>query len=173
VGTGADTAAKLTLGASGKVPTSSGSALAYAYPPGYELDYVTATSPVSVTATTEATANTVLTANSVTFDGNPWWFEFGASDWQPDGTTIGRQIFLLLFDNTASTSASIGRLALAINPGGATDRNPITVKRKLTPSAGARVYSVRAIVNAGTGSVNAGAAGPADYMPMYFRIFKA
>lgn len=167
-GTGANTAAKLTKGATGTVPTAGASSLAYAYPPGYELDYVETSANPSITHTTEATADVIVTSNAVTFDGTACWFEFyNPACSSPNGAFM----LILLFDNTASTSASIGRLANITN---ATSQNrECFARRKLTPSAGSRTYSVRAIVASGSGAITNGAGGAATYMPGYLRITKA
>lgn len=173
VGSGSDTAAKLAKGSTNGMALSIvSSAVAWAIPPGAELDYVEVTTGKSITATTEATADVVVTSNSVTFDGTACWFEFYCPNVAP-AATAGAFLLVLLFDNTASTSASVGRLANCTPETSATGTGPILVKRKLTPSAGARTYSVRAITSSGTGALTSGAGGATAYMPGFLRITKA
>jgi hypothetical protein len=70
---------------------------------------------------------------------------------------------LFLFDG----ATSLGYLAFSLAAHG-----PATVKRRLTPSSGSHTYSVRAIVDAGTGRVQAGAGGVGVNMPAFIRITK-
>lgn len=70
VGTGADTAARLALGSSGKVLRSNGSTATWEYPLGYEYDYVTRNTDLTVSATTAAGASSWITGNSVSYDGS-------------------------------------------------------------------------------------------------------
>ncbi len=132
------------------------------------LDYVQITSAATITNTTEATADIVITSSATVFDGTACWFEF----YSPQ-LICPTNVFLLvlLFDNTASTSASIGRFVNVTNGGSISEGG--TFRRKITPSAGTRTYSVRAIVASGSGTVGAGAGGAAAYMPAYLAITKA
>lgn len=170
-GTGVGAAERLPLGAVGTVVRSTGSANAYAFPPGHELDYVENTTlGLSVTATTEATAQVIVTSSSVTFDGSPVWIEGYAPFWNPN-PTAGPIIVLVLWDNTAG--ASIGKAGVL---GGQSTSNAYGIlyaRRRITPASGARVYSWRAYVSGGTGSVTGGAGGVGNYMPGYMRIAKA
>lgn len=163
VGSGANTAAKLSIGATNGMALQrvSGS-VAWALPPAYEFDYVAATSDVSITATSEATANTIVTANAVTYDGSTVIYVEFYTYALDQGTTF---IALVLYDG----SSSIGRIGLGL---GAT-RVPALVKRRLTPSAAAHTYSIRAYVDAGTGTAEAGAGGNGNKMPLYIRQYKA
>lgn len=173
-GTGANTAAKLSAGTAGMFLKSAGAAAAnlWAYPPGYEFDYVEATSGVSPTATTEDTANTVITANAKAYDGSTIIIvQFYAFSVRPD-STAARQLFIYLYDDTGGGAASIGRLALIVSPAAAGDNKPVLVTRRLTPSNATHTYSIRAAVNAGTGNIGAGAGGHAADMPMYIRQIK-
>lgn len=168
VATGDNAAAVLTKGATGTVPTAGASTLAYAFPPGYEVDYVEKTSSTTINGTNEAGANIIVTSNSVTFDGTACWFEFYCPQIaSPNGVNL----FIVLFDNTASTSAGIGRLAVITNATSQTHAG--TYKRKLTPSAGARTFSVRGYVASSSGVLQGGPGGTTAYMPTYLRISKA
>jgi hypothetical protein len=170
VGTGADTAAKLTKGAAGTVPTAGASTLAYAFPPGYEFDYAQITSSVGPTATSEATADTVVTGNAVTYDGSTVvMVEFFCYFAAPDVAAAGRNLNLYLYDG----ASSIGRIC-NITSQAATNaaRQPVMVARRLTPSNAAHTYSIRASVDAGTGSISASSGGNGDHMPAFIRITK-
>lgn len=165
VGTGADTAGKLSIGAASKVPTSNGTTLAYAYPPGYEFDYVQKTSQTAISATTEATANTVVTGSAVTYDGSTVVeIEFYAPYFEAPGSQNAR---IALYDG----SSSIGIWAV-LTPSSSTSRVPVCLKRRLTPSAAAHTYSVRAYVDSGAAVVDGGAGGSGARMPAFIRITK-
>lgn len=137
---------------------------------GYQIDYVEKTSNTSVTATSEGTANTVVTGSAVTYDGSTSivveFFAFSAN--VPAGA--GNQITLVLYDN----GSSIGLLGRVRTPAAGTALE-VTVRmaRRLTPSAEAHTYSIRAYVNTGTGSVDAGAGGSGAVVPAFIRITKA
>lgn len=164
VGTGADTAAKLTKGAAGTVPTAGASTLAYAFPPGHEFDYVEFTGNVSVTATTEAAANPVVTGGAVTYDGSTAvMIEFFSPQVLPVSATVSTNFFL--YDG----ASSIGEIGLCRFSAFA----PVRLSRRITPSNAAHTYSIRATVGSGTGSVGAGAGGVGNSMPGYIRITKA
>jgi len=156
----------------GQLPyTNSGSTDVAAYYPGAEVAYTEFTSNVAPTATVEASANTVVTASAYTFDGQSgWYIEFYCSNARPD-VAAESTLRVWLFED----GSSIGRMAvLTTDDAGTVGANAsIYVRRKLTPSAGSHTYSIRATVNAGTGSLNAGAGGAGNVMPGYIRISKA
>jgi hypothetical protein len=176
-GNGADTAVKLSAGATGKVLQAAGSsaAVAWKYPPGYEIDYVEFTSNVACTATTEATANTVVTSNAVTFDGsmivNIEFFSIGVET--PAANVIGR---LWLYEKVgAAAAASIGEIGLLNGDGGTSSgimRQSAHLVRRMTPTAASVIYSIRGSVASGTMTVDAGAGGTATPFPGYIRITK-
>ena len=168
VASAADTAARLALGASGTVPRSNGTTLAYAFPPGHEYDYAQITSDVNVTATTEAGADTVITGASVAYDGSTIVeIEFFAPVAQLEDTA-GRFMSVWLYDG----ASSIGQIAFLRNPAAAHMNWSVVGKTRLTPSAASHTYSVRASVSAGTGVVSAGAGGTGVNRPAYLRITK-
>src|SRR6185369_6769312 len=173
VGTGADTAAKLTVGANGTRPEAASgetTGIKWSYPPGYEFDYVEITSPVVPTATTEATANTVVTANAVSFDGSTAVIiEFMSQDVRPRNDAAG-YIILWLYDG----SSSIGQIAFVRMVGTGNQEVPVRVARRLTPSNASHTYSIRASVSGGTtAQVDAGAGGAGNSAPAFIRITKA
>ena len=135
-------------------------------PTGSELDYVTFTAGVSITATSEATANTIVTANAITFDGvTAAEIEFYAPSARPRNTTAAGNLFIYLYDGT-----SVGRMAFYQNVATGTDSKPVLLKHRLVPTAAAHTYSIRAAVDAGTGNIGAGAGGAAADMPGFIRI---
>lgn len=170
-GTGANTAAKLTLGAAGTVVRSTGSTNAYAFPPGYEFDYVEITSSVSsITATTEGTANTVVTANAVSYDGSTVIIlEFFCPIVITDSGAASRVVTFYLYDGSGST----GYIGQIMTPAASAMRAPVMLRRRFTPSNASHTYSVRASVDAGTGQALAGAGGSSGSgTPTYIRQVK-
>lgn len=173
VGTGANTAGRLAIGAAGKVPESNGTTLVYDYPPGYEYNYVQITAAANITATTEATANTVATATATAFDGSTIvLIEFYCPWARPDITA--RTLNIYLYDDTGGGAASIGRVAALIQEGSVNNQfTPVYTAYRVTPSNATHTYSIRAAVgNAVGGVVNAGAGGLGNDMPAFIRITK-
>jgi len=166
-GTGADTAAKLTLGASGKVPTSNGTNLAYAYPPGYEFSYVEFTSPVTVSATSEATATTIVTSGAVTYSGSQRILVEFYAPYTVIAST--ENLFGVLYDG----SGSIGKAWQGQVSAAGSDVIAPSFSRILTPSNASHTYSVRFYIQTTSGTVGAGAGGSGNYMPGYIRITAA
>lgn len=171
-GTGSNTAAKLSAGASGKVLQAAGAttAVAWKYPPGYEFDYVEKTSNTNITATTEASANTVLTANSVTYDGSTIieieWF---SPNIQTPSVSAG-SILICLFDAVGGGAAAvIGTLANYVGKAAVEIYGPGIGKVRITPTAAAHVYSIRAYVTANTGIVSGGSPGAGTFYPTFLR----
>jgi hypothetical protein len=175
-GTGANTAAKLTAGSAGQFLKSAGAAAAnsWAYPPGYQFDYVEFTSNVSPTNTLETNANTVVTSNAVAYDGSTRiCIEFYAEYARPDTGAAARNLRYYLYDDTGGGAASIGRIGVQTSPAAADSGKPVLLRRFLTPSSATHTYSVRAAVSAGTGLITAGAGGNGNLMPGYIRQSKA
>lgn len=171
VGTAADTAARLAIGATnGMVLMRVSGSLAWALPQGHEFDYAEVTSGTSVTATAEASANTVVSGNAVTYDGSTRiHVQVFCPSILPDLGASQRSILFWLFDG----SSSIGRIGAAVTPAAANMHVPFTGARLLTPSNASHTYSLRATVSAGTGTASAGAGGAGNVMPAYIRIVKA
>jgi hypothetical protein len=167
-GTGANTAAKLTLGAAGTVVRSTGSTNAYAFPPGYEFDYAQVTSNTNVTGTTSGAANTIITGNAVTYDGSTIVLaEFSSAFVRPDSTAGGRDLTVALFEG----STAIASVVYVTTEAAATAFFAVRGAYRFTPSAGAHTYLIKAFVSAGTGVIGAGAAGTAG-APAFLRITK-
>lgn len=171
VGTGANTAHKLVAGTSGTFLKSAGAAdPTWSFPPGYELDYVEKTTNTSITATTEGTANTIITSSSITFDGAPVNMEFYTDGLTPAAVSTA-DITVVLRDDTAGTV--LGVIAYHESQAATASYVPVLVRRRFTPAAGARVYSIRASVSTGTGTVLGGAGGTGGTnMPAYLRFTK-
>ena len=130
---------------------------------GNTLAYTEFTGNVSITATTEATANTIVTAAAVTFDGaTACMVEFFCPELQ-SGTSI---VTAWLYDGTSI--GALGSHNIAGHAG-----LPARLSRKLTPSNASHTYSVRASVDAGTGTANAAAGGAGVFMPGYIHIHGA
>ena len=153
--------------AAGKVPVAASATTAtWAYPPGFELDYVELTAGVTVSATSEATATTIVSSNAVTFDG---------------ATAVIIEVFLPGDSNAASQqnnfvlydgASSIGIWDITNTSASGTLEYAQVLKRKLTPSAAAHTYSVRGykLVGASSFIIQAGAGGSGNTMPGYIRI---
>lgn len=169
VGTGADTAAKLTLGATGKAPVSNGSTLVYSYPPGYEFDYAQTTSVATISATTEATANTIVSGAAVSYDGSTVVLIEAFIPEIYTSTVVTEDLLVCLFDG----STSLGLLMdLRTNDAGRTLWSG-TLQRRLTPSAASHTYSIRAYVSsANTGGAGGGAGGTGNLLPAFIRQTK-
>jgi hypothetical protein len=147
----------LALDDRGMIPSALRSTLA-----GYEYGITEFTANVAITATTEGAADTIVTAPAITFDGGTAvWVEFWAVA-AAKGTT---SLSLGLFDG----STGIG----GIVAGFATAGYGLSVRRKVTPTAGVHTFSARGWVDAGSGSVVAGSGGAATNLPGYIRIVRA
>ncbi len=132
--------------------------------PNPELDYAEITTGQTISATAEASATTVITGASVTYDGTQ---KIHIEGYSPRTNRDGTALFLVLWDDTAG--AAIGRVE-AGNP------SATALRRRLTPTSGARAYSLRAYRTAGTTAgttVGAGAGGTTDLLPAYLRITRA
>lgn len=149
----------------GKVLTSAGSGNVADYPPGYQFDYVQITSNATSTATTDATATATITGSSVTYDGSTTIMIEGiAPAWY---LSAGGSPTMNLYDG----STDLGRIAY-MTSFGAGYGSVFIARRKITPSAGAHVYSLRLWVPSGTGTLVAGAGGTATYLPAFLRQIK-
>lgn len=136
--------------------------------PGYEYSYVEYTSAVAISATTEATANTVVTAAATAFDGaTAAIIEFFSP--AISASSPGIAIILCLYDG----SSSLG-LFSHFDEVGTNSRTPVLLRRRLTPAAATKTYSVRAYVTSGSGFVIGGTGGTnlGLFLPGFIRITK-
>jgi hypothetical protein len=136
-----------------------------------EITHNEFTSNKTVTATAEASADTVVSATAHTYDGSTdVLIHFFAAEARPSAGTIGQTLTFYLFDG----SSSIGEIGKIITQAAQNANQPISLWRKLTPSAASHTYSVRAIVNGATsGVVVAGAGGSGAVVPGFIRVTAA
>jgi hypothetical protein len=155
----------------GKVAVATGTATATEqWPPGHEYDYTQITADKSVTATTEGAADTVITGGSATFDGGAVIVEFFSPYVKADTTSAGRLIAICLF---MDGSVIDGFWAIKDNIAAVSNRSPVSLRRRYTPSAGSHSFVVKAWVSAGTAIVGAGAGGSGAGSPAFLRVVKA
>lgn len=164
-----DAPARLGVGTDGQVLIADAASAAGVKWASGELAYAQVTANTSVTVTTEATAITVVTAPSVTFDGvTPVMVEFFAPLVHAGATGIA--LYLTLFDG----STPLGQMGVVYQNASGFHQGPVRVARRLTPTAGAHVFSIRGHLNAaGTGIVSAGAGGSALPFPAFIRVARA
>jgi hypothetical protein len=159
---GAGTATRLAIGAIDQVLTvATGSVPSWDYPPGYQWDYKQITSNATTTATTAATATTIVAGNAVTYDGTPVLVEFSCPE-SIRGTT---HITYVLYDG-ATQLGNFGK-----HDGGALGM-PTKLETQTTPSAGSHTYTVKAFVDAGTGTASAGNGAAGNLVPCFVRVTK-
>lgn len=164
-----------TAPSSGQVLTATGSTTATWQTPsgggsGNELDYVAKTSSTSITATTQGTADTIVTGSSVAYDGSTVvMIEFNAPWARPDTASSNRNIKFVVYED----SSALAEIAYIATPQTGTLQVPIFNRIRHTPSNASHTYSVRAYVNAGTGSVSAGTGSSGAAAPAYIRIIEA
>ena len=127
-----------------------------------EVAYVEFTSTVSITATSEGTANQVVTASAIVYENVPHLITFSSSRLvAPASQTLS----LSVFDGTTS----LGVIA-ALGATSPAQQTPYERAFRVTPSAASHTFNIKAWVNGGTGSVEAGAGGPATRVPGFIRI---
>lgn len=133
-------------------------------PSGTELVYNEFVSDVSIVGTTEGTATVIVTADSYTFDGQTKvLIEFFSAAVKVGTSNVSVRLF--------EDGAAIGQFGYQDTASG--KYVPMRVVRKHTPTLGSHVYSVRGMVDAGTGSAAAGAGGAGVNVPGFIRITKA
>jgi hypothetical protein len=144
-------------------PASIGGAISPSGGAGEELAYVEFTSDVTVDNTNEASPDDVVSSGAVTYEAEKVCIEFFA--WN---VNIGTATFVQF--NLWVGSTDLGHIAIARGTGA---EETILARRYLTPSAGSHTYRIRAIVNTGSGTVNAGAGGVAADLPGFIRVTRA
>jgi hypothetical protein len=144
--------------------------IAAGFLPGFELDYVQITSPVTISATTAATANTCITGNPVTYDGSTRICIEAFAPYVVTGVTTLSTIEIVLYDGSTELG-SLGWHGRA--DGTRTHISTHLSRRFLTPSAASHTYSIRAWRSASNGTFHAGAGGTSAFFPAYIRITKA
>lgn len=160
----AGTSAKWLRGANAAVPT-------WAYPPGWQFDYVEVTSSVSITGTSEGGATTVVTSNSVAYDGvTEVLIECYLPQVYGPNVAATDLVLILLEDSTVLgqigvvRSESANRGVVPFGPGG----------RVRSPSNASHTYTVKAYVSgtSNAGGAGGGAGGSGNLVPGYIRVTK-
>jgi hypothetical protein len=150
-------------------PASSSVAVINAGPPGpasgaiRELLYSQIVADVTVTALSAAAAQSIINPGNVTYDGSPVILEFIAAGVRP-AATLNAQILMNLYDG----NTDMGYLAQVMTPAASTMIVPVRGMRRLTPSAGAHNYNIRAWVSAGSGIISA----TPPFSPAFVRVTK-
>lgn len=134
---------------------------------GSTLSYDEFSAPVSITATTEATSNTILTSSAAGCAGTPIRLEFFAPV-VDSGTPGANSIKFVLYQD----GVDIGLFGQVYNTGSEA-LDPVTLVRRIIPTAGVHTFSVRAFVSAGTGSVSAGVGTAGNFLPGYIWVTQA
>jgi hypothetical protein len=171
VGSGANTAARLAKGATdGMVLKMVGGAVAWAFPPAWQLDYVEKTTSTTVTGTSEASPTTIVTGTSQAYAAEQIMIEFYCPELAHTSTNAAGVIVDLWEDSTP-----LGRIATAFSGATTTDwRVPVYGYRLRTPTAATHQYIVKAWkTGTTTASLDAGAGGTAALMPAFIRVRKA
>lgn len=157
--------------ASGQVPVaSSSSAGAWAYPPGFEINYTQITSPANITDTAESTATALISPGAITFDGTAVICEFFGVVFM-DTAAVGDLIVITLFEGaTQITRLAAARADQTTNQ----DLHTIYAAYRFTPTAASHTYKLCAFTASTTGTpkINAGAAGTNGYPPAFVRFVK-
>lgn len=174
VGTGANTAHKLTAGTSGTFLKSAGAAdPTWSYPPGYEFAYDAITGTVTITGTSEASPTTVITGSSASYDGSTAvMVELSVPRVAYTNAAAARQVVFDLYED----STILGRIA-TWTPNfvsGQTSVNPIVGHFRRTPSSGSHNFVVKGWITNGSDTVivGAGAGGTGANVPAYLRVTK-
>lgn len=157
---------ELDDGTAGDVLTGVGTTILWAKPPGYELDYAQITADVTVSGVVGA-QTTVITGGAVTYDGTTGIVIEVMLVGVLNGATDS--VVLELWDGGTSIGASP-----AINTAGSGTQVewPVTVKKRLTPSAGAHTYTLKAYRTAANGTIKAGTGAAGAVLPSFMRITK-
>jgi len=132
-----------------------------------ELAYAETTGSLAVTATTPAAAQTFLTAPAVALDGQTTILVEAFIPNVATPASAAAQIVLTLWDG----ATEIGNFGQEATPAAASMGAPFRLARRLTPSAGAHVFTVRAFVTSGTGNLYCGAGGASGVIvPAFIRV---
>jgi len=163
---------RIAAGADGQVLTTVAGVPAWAAGAagsGGELGYAQRTANLNITATTEATAQEVVAAPAIVFDGTAVYIEFFAPLMQLPAAANAFMDCALFQDG-----GSIGLISRCGNSGSASMITPVSLKRRISPSAGSHVFSIRSYVSTGTGAFTTAAGGaPGSVQPVFIRIVRA
>lgn len=152
--------AGIALDLNGRIPQSVQQVTA-----GYELAYVTISSPATINATSFATANTIITSPALDFDGKTTVMIYAKI---PRLATSTVATFLTLWEDSndlgivgqwkPDTAASMDVLA--------------EVSHRRTPLAGSHIFTLKGAVNSGTATADCGAGGAGVLANAYLRIVR-
>lgn len=170
VGSGANTAAKLAIGATnGMALMRVSGAVAWALPPGTQVDYVEASGgDISITHTTEGTSDTLVTGTSQSYAAGDYMVEYFCPALATQATS-GASVTVLLYDG-ATLLGWIGNIRTAA---GAITRAPAFCKRKVTLTAATHQIIIKAITSSGTATASGATGGTGAYLPAYVRVTTA
>lgn len=158
--------------AASQVPVaSSSSAGAWAYPPGFEINYTQDTSVTNIVSTTEATGTTILSPGAITFDGTAVLLTVFIPDIRMPSAAAGNNMIISLFES----STQIGRLGVIITPSvTAAEGTTFYGQYRFTPTAASHTYTITASVasTTGTPSCGGGAGGTGTPVPKFCRFTK-
>jgi hypothetical protein len=158
--------------ASGQVPVaSSSSAGAWAFPPGFEINYTQITANVNIVSTTEATGTTIISPGAITFDGTAVLVHFFSPSVKCDTATVGDLTVVSLFEG----ASQITRLGLRVTEQTtAASGEPFSCFYRFTPTAASHTYTITAFSTSTTGTpaVQCGAGGTGTASPAFVRFTK-
>lgn len=157
--------ARLAIGSTGQALQVAGGLPAWAYPPGFVLDYVPRVTDFSVTATTAATATTLITGNPVTYDGaTQVMIECGSPEIAI--LTATAEVLLVLWEG-ATNLCALGTVGQAI-----TTTLSCYGAVVFTPTAGVHTYTIKAWkTTAGSNvTIRGNAVTSGQYAPAWYRI---
>ena len=136
---------------------------------GQEITYEEIVADVTISATVEASADTIISTDSIEYDGNPILIEFFAPRVTPFDSDTALVAITLWQDTTDMGRIWLSATVAAMNAG----PSGVYAARRLTPSKGPHVYSVRGFRTVGSGVVNAGGGGAGNHIPAFIRITRA
>lgn len=137
---------------------------------GQEVAYNEFLSAIPISATTEAGSTSIIAAPSFTADGIA---SYMIDVFIPEvilAAAGGAGIVFSLWDN----GVELGRMGAAQNVAATTGDIPVRMARRLTPTAGPHVYSLRGFsFGSGSSSVQAGNGGVGLDLPGFIRVTRA
>lgn len=133
-----------------------------------ELFYGQIVADIALTAVTAATAHSIIPGAAVTYQAKPIMLEFFSQQIQLPNNGAQAGISIGLFDG----NTDIGYLGQFVTPVAGVMLVSTTLRRRLTPTAGAHTYNVRAWITGTTGAkIGAGPGGAAGVVaPAYLRV---
>ena len=130
--------------------------------------YTQYTADVNITATLEASADTIVTAGAFAADGTSAYLVCYFAPYMITSNVVARNVTAVLYED----GSSIGKMGQIQTPAGAVELAPVFLTRRLIPAGGSRTYSIRGIVNGGTGVAGGGAGGVGNFEPGFVMVQK-